>query len=90
MTLDTSLREMKAIHHVELLVDAGLVARIHKQTFRLTNSGHDYIEAIRNDTSWAKIKDGAAKAGGATLEMMKDLAIAYLKQEASQKLGIQL
>ncbi|UWQ42049.1 DUF2513 domain-containing protein [Leisingera aquaemixtae] len=75
-------------HHVSLLSDAGLVTKVSETGFRLTNMGHDYIEAIRSDTVWQKTKDGAAKVGGMTLGMMRDLAFAYLKQEASEKLGI--
>ena len=47
-------------------------------TYRLTNQGHDYIEAIKSDTVWQKTKDGASQVGGATLGMMKDIAISYL------------
>ena len=54
----------------------------------MTNQGHDYLEAIRSDTVWNKTKQGAAEVGGMTLGMMKDLAIAYFKQEVAGKLGI--
>ncbi|UWR40656.1 DUF2513 domain-containing protein [Phaeobacter inhibens] len=77
-------------YHVSLLSDAGLVTQVSETGFRLTNMGHDYIEAIRSDTVWQKTKDGAAQVGGMTLGMMRDLAFAYLKQEAKEKLGISL
>ena len=80
----------KKAGHVRLLCDAGFLTAVGKGTFRLTNSGHDYLEAIRSDTVWNKTKSGAAKVGGMTLGMMKDLALAYLKQEAAEKLGIDL
>ncbi len=76
--------------HICLLCDAGFVAEVGNGTFRLTNDGHDYLDAIRSDTIWNNTKNGASKVGGMTLEMMRDLAIAYLKQEAAEKLGIQL
>lgn len=59
-------------------------------TYRLTNAGHDYLVAIRSDTIWKKTKDSAAQVGGMTLGMMRDLAIAYAKQELKGKLGIDL
>ncbi len=57
---------------------------------RLTNAGHEYIEAIRSDTVWTKTKEATAAVGGMTLGMMRDVAIAYLKQEVSEKLGVKL
>ncbi|MBT8155378.1 DUF2513 domain-containing protein [Epibacterium ulvae] len=75
-------------HHVALLSDAGLVSQVSDTGFRLTNMGHDYIVAIRDDTIWNKTKSAVGDLGGATLGMVKDIAIAYLKQEATEKLGI--
>jgi hypothetical protein len=59
-------------------------------SYRLTNQGHDYIGAIKNETIWKKTKEGALQVGGVTLGMMKDIAIAYLKQEAAERLGLSL
>ena len=77
-------------YHLQLLCDAGFMTQIDSSAYRMTNQGHDYLEAIRSDTVWKKTKVGAAAVGGMTLGMMKDLAIAYLKQEAAEKLGISL
>ncbi len=88
--VNSSKDEVKRNYHIELLCDAGLMTFQQGHTYRLTNQGHNYIEAIKNDTIWKKTKDAAAQIGGATLGMMTDIAIAYLKQEASEKLGIKL
>ncbi len=77
-------------YHVALLADAGLVSQVSDTGFRLTNVGHDYIVAIRSDTVWEKTKQGALSVGGMTIGTMKDLAISYLKQEVSEKLGVSL
>ena len=82
--------DRKSGYHVHLLTDAGLMTQISDSGFRMTNQGHDYLDAIRSDTIWNKTKTGAAKLSGTTLGMMKDIAIAYLKQEAAVKLGIEL
>jgi hypothetical protein len=50
--------------------------------------GHDYLDAIRSETIWNKTREGASKLGGVTLGIIKDLAVAYIKQEAAYKLGI--
>ncbi|MBT3140091.1 hypothetical protein DS909_21215 [Phaeobacter gallaeciensis] len=78
------------LYHHQLMRDLGLVVAYGKFGFRLTSLGHDYVEAIRDDTIWNKTKSGASKVGGMTLGMMKDLAIAYVKQEAKDKLGVTL
>jgi hypothetical protein len=89
-TLGMSAEDRTEFGHLNLLVDAGLVVPAGKGTFRLSNSGYDYIQAIRDDNVWKKTQAGAAKVGGMTLAMMKDLAVSYVKQEAAEKLGITL
>lgn len=77
-------------YHLYLLHDQGFVTKISNSGYRMTSQGHDFLEAIRNDNVWEKTKSGAKQVGGATLGMMRDLAVAYLKQEAAAKLGISL
>ncbi|EAQ14318.1 DUF2513 domain-containing protein [Maritimibacter alkaliphilus] len=88
--LGASRADRTRIGHINLLCDAGFMTQVGNGTFRLTNSGYDYLEAVRSDTVWNKTKEGASKLGGATLGMMFDLAKAYIKQEAAEKLGINL
>ncbi|MCR6654675.1 MAG: DUF2513 domain-containing protein [Opitutus sp.] len=73
-------------HHVALILDAGLAEGrviksvsygiVHGQIDRLTNSGHDFCEGIRQDTIWTKvreriIKPGAAYTISAVVEMVR-------------------
>ncbi len=88
--LNMSQADRIEIGHMNLLCDAGLVVELNDGVFRLTNSGHDYLDAVRSETIWNKTKSGAAEVGGMTLGMMKDLAVADIKQEAAEKLGIAL
>ena len=80
--------EITREHHVQLLSDAGFLLEMGDSLYRMTNSGHDYLDAIRNDGIWKKTKDGAASVGGVTLGIMKEIAVAYIKQQVSEKLGI--
>ena len=80
----------KRMYHALLLCDAGFMERMTDACYRMTNDGHDYLVAIKNNDVWQKTKEGAAKIGGATLGIMKDIAIAYLKQKTSETLGISL
>jgi hypothetical protein len=90
LVLSPAPDDLKRHQHAELLVDAGMFQPVNKGVYRMTNNGHDYLNAIRDDTVWNKTKDGAAQFGGVTLGIMKDMAVAYLKQEISGKLGISL
>jgi len=67
-----------------------MMASVGRDTFRLTSKGHDFLEAVRDDGIWQKTKDGVAAVGGATLGIVSEIAIAYVKQKVTEKLGIQL
>lgn len=88
--LSMSAEEQKRHQHAELLCDAGFFQAVNEGVYRITNQGHDYLAAIRSDTVWNKTKEAAGQLGGVTLGIMKDLAVAYVKQEAKAKLGLDL
>lgn len=47
----------------------------------LTSAGHDYLDAVRSDTIWNKVKSQAAAQGlSFTLDMAKTMAVFYGKQ----------
>jgi hypothetical protein len=80
-------------YNIKLLKNAGLIEAIdvsgsHGMGFipqSLTNEGHDFIDAIRNDKVWDKVKDKAKEYGGTlSFEVMKALAI----QAAKTLLGL--
>ena len=50
--------DRRKLHHLRLMNDAGLVAEIGKggSSFRITNSGHDFLEASRNPRVWENVK----------------------------------
>jgi hypothetical protein len=82
--------ERRKQYHVLLLIDEGLAVQVGDGTFRLTSQGHDYIDAIRSDNVWKKTKDAASIVGGAGLSVLRELAVAYLKEEVGNRLGITL
>jgi len=48
---------------------------------RLTPNGHDFISTVRDPKIWGKVKERAASvAGGVTLEILKQLGSAVVKQ----------
>ncbi len=48
---------------------------------RLTSRGHDYLDVIRNDSIWNRVKDKAQKAGGMTITSTWKLAEEFVKRE---------
>lgn len=80
----------KEYTHAILLCDAGFFHEVQSGIFRITNQGHDYLAAIRDDGVWKKTKEAASTAGGVGLGIMKDIAVAYVKQELSTRLGLPL
>jgi len=72
-------------YHSQLLVEAGFVIGINLTHNRsehpeymlnkLTWEGHDFLDACRDNTRWGKAKEIASKAGGVTLNMMKDILV---------------
>ncbi len=89
-TMDQDEEEEKLHYHVQLLCDAGLMTPVGRGTFRMTNQGHDFVAAVRDETIWKKTREGAAQVGGVTLGVLKDIAVAYVKQEVRTKLGLEL
>lgn len=92
LTLNASSEDKKRYVHAQWLTDAGFFAPAGgKGTYRITNQGHDYLAAIRDDGVWAKTKAAAAKvgggAGGVALGLMKEIATGYVREEL-KRLGV--
>lgn len=90
MSMNPSEAHLKRHMHAVWLSDAGFFQQVNDGVFRITNQGHDYLAAIRDDSVWKKTKEAASTAGGVGLGVMKDIAVAYVKQELSTRLGLSL
>ncbi len=82
--------ERRSYYHLKLLVDAGMLEETGRfgGSFRMTNYGHDFIEAIRSESIWRDVKSVVATVGGATLGIMSDIAKTYISAEVNKHLGI--
>ena len=77
VTMDRSAEEY---HHFQLLCDEGLVEQTGQATFRLTSSGHDFLDAIRDDSRWQKVMGHIKQNGGDwTLGILNELASQLLR-----------
>ena len=89
----------KFAEHLHMLIDeAGLVSGRSAHTvlgknwlnLRLTWSGHDFLDSIRDPKIWDKTKQGAEAAGGFTLDLLKDLAKGLVKKQIEDYTGVKL
>ena len=55
---------------------------------QLTWNGHEFLDAVRHPEVWRKAKDGASKIGSASVGILLEIAKAYVKQLAKEKLGL--
>jgi len=78
----------RVAYHIKLLHDAGLVEATDTTTFSgydwfptgLTWQGHEFLDAVRNDTIWKKTTDLMKSQGGALpFEIVKAVAIQWLR-----------
>lgn len=51
---------------------------------RITWSGHDFLDAIRDDTVWGKTRDKIGNFGSASIEVIKQVAVKILADLLSQ------
>jgi hypothetical protein len=90
--------ELAAYHMHMLTEEAGLVHGIDVCSqdgddwleLRLTWQGNNFLENIRDQTVWEKTKAGAQKLGGASWDVIVELAKSYVKAEAKRRLGLHL
>lgn len=85
--------------HLEFLANAHLLTALHKTMvsgshiwlrLKLTWNGYEFLESVRDPEVWQRTKDGASKVGNYGLEFLVELAKAYGKHVAKEKLGIDL
>ena len=80
-------------YHLGLLRDAEFVEFYRGgggdwQVERITWNGHEFLDTVRDGEIRRRTKDGAKKVGGASISLMLDMAKAYGKHVASERLGI--
>lgn len=87
---DKTLSVEKLAYHLGLLVENDLIrAKEHKFSNdptqylinTITSTGQDFIDTIRQDTTWNKIKEKASSIGGFTLPLLIDIGTEYLKKQ---------
>ena len=84
--------------HMMIMLDRGLIEAKDWQDMqghnwamaRLAWEGHDFLDSIRDDEIWRKTKEGVAKAGGFSLDLIKALAKGLIKKKIEHHTGVEL
>jgi hypothetical protein len=75
-------------YHVKIMVAAGLIeaedlttiGNFEWQPKSLTWQGHEFLDAVRNETVWAKTKEVVkSKGGSVAFEVLKEIAVQISK-----------
>jgi hypothetical protein len=88
--------EEQQVYHSALLIEAGLIDGAVVQNgqgypagttmIRLTWTGHEFLDAARDEDNWQRATTSVAKAGGSfTISILSEILTQYIKQ----KLGFQ-
>lgn len=90
ITGSSSDKERAEYGHLLLLADAGFVELTgkHSNVVRLTNAGHDFLSAVRLDTTWNQTKKMASDAGLGTVKVLFDIAVAIGKKKLKDVIGV--
>ena len=84
---------------ITLMLERGLIegatlrplkGAIQIANVRITWSGHDFLDSVRDEEIWEKTKEGAVAAGGFTFDLIKALAKGLIKRKIEQHTGIEL
>ncbi len=81
--------------HVMLLRDAGFfgpggdtISSISIDG--LTWEGQDFLDSVRDDAVWANTKKAASEAGGFTVDLLKQIAVGFVKTQVKKHTDIEL
>lgn len=91
--------EQTVAYHLGMLIDeAGYVKGIKAHTFAgknwinldLTWAGHEFLDQVRDDDVWRKVKGAANKAGAFSIDLMAGLAKGFARAKLQQITGFDI
>lgn len=88
---DFSGSEPQNFYHIDMLANAGFIKLAGKPTLAghfavhgMTMTGHDFLDAIREQSVWDHTKKRVGEVGSWTL----DIVLAVAKEEIKRRLGL--
>jgi hypothetical protein len=88
--------ERQIDYHLSLIREAGFIDEggvkpmVGTGFRRLTWSGHDFLDSVRDPAIWKATKEGATKAGGFSVDLLVGLAKGLIKTQIEKHTGVQL
>lgn len=86
--IDYHLALIKEAHLIECPGSGSMDGRISFR--RLTWSGHDFLDSVRDPKIWEKTKSSAEAAGGFTIDLLKDIAKGFVRKQIEEYTGVKL
>jgi hypothetical protein len=77
------------VYHLELIEEAGFIENMDLPGYfyRLSWTGHDFLDSVRSPDVWDKTKKVAAAAGGFTVDLLVVTAKTYLQAKIKGLIG---
>ena len=80
-------------YHLELMVEAGLISvRTSEKEYsrqlplRLTWEGHEFLDAVRNEPQWHKVKESIKLGNNVPFHVIETLLFELAKRETQDRL----
>jgi hypothetical protein len=97
INIPTEIDREQAVYHLKLMEQAGLTKNNIKYAgdkpfwiySDLTWAGHDFLDSVKNDTIWTKVKEGIKSKGLELGQVSFGILIEYAKSEIKTKLGLE-
>lgn len=70
--------------HVQLLESGGLLERAPSSAYRISWSGYEFLDKVRDPEIWRKTKEGAEKVGSWSVKLLADIASGFIRAKAAE------
>ena len=85
----------KLEYHLDLIQEVGFVAfrRVKNPAYqveRITWTGYEFLESVRDPEIWAKTQKGLEEVGGFGIELIAELAKGFARKKIKEHTGIDI
>lgn len=77
----------ETVEYILMLQSAGFLESSQRSVYRISWSGHEFLDSVRDPEIWRKTKDGANKLGSWSLKLLGELAVGFARAKA-QEIGL--
>ncbi len=77
----------ETVEYIVMLHSAGFLESSQRSVYRISWTGHEFLDSVRDPEIWQKTKEGASKVGSWSMKLLGDLAVGFARAKA-QQLGL--